>query len=585
MVSEAVTSVVATAGGFSGSSSIYYFRIMLVLSITLFLLLFLEVALCYNTHILLHDVTRTAMWIVLWIDSMFITLIIPAIIGSNFLQRITGSKRRNSQQQNLQTSASTSTSSLFGYNINHQLWLRVMGSALGIYGSTTFLYSLDAMVEVIMTQASKSLLNSLLATWISRICAFGLAISSAINGFGSVSLPYTLLVGFLHEPISPKHMASVQEELEKIQSILQVNQYNQNRCSKASTTLTSTAVKSNSTWYESSATITSNGTGTLIRRSVPCTKLIADTSPDRNNNNPNHQYLHNSNISHMHPDTGIPSSREIATMEELYLDLTRELEEMRCIASASSSSTKFWCSRYLFRTLGFIFSMVLMLRLCLAIATINSFSWKSFRTVKKHSLHYGSSPERLDPITRTLRWLVGYNLVSGTQVHMISQGCSLILTFVLSYSQVGNFLYIASEVSKRFYTCCSCIVSLPKYQEVEEFIGRSDPAKQCTRPHPHFIYPNITSIIMGSYFLSCVVVIGTMLPEHYRAPLVYALHGATFSFHPYYFDLIYTLSATITLALFASITRIRRQNSLNRYLHEEFMDSPSKEQRHLDSVC
>ena len=75
-----------------------------------------------------------------------------------------------------------------------------------------------------------------------------------------------------------------------------------------------------------------------------------------------------------------------------------------------------------------------------------------------------------------------------------------------------------------------------------------------------------------------------MLPEEHRAPLVNALHGATFSFHQYYLDLMYTLSATITLILFASITRIRRQNALNRYLYEENMDNITKEQW-LDSVC
>jgi hypothetical protein len=60
--------------------------------------------------------------------------------------------------------------------------------------------------------------------------------------------------------------------------------------------------------------------------------------------------------------------------------------------------------------------------------------------------------------------------------------------------------------------------------------------------------------------------------------------GLPFLSNQYYLDLIYTLSATITLILFASITRIRRQNALNRYLYEENMDNITKEQW-LDSVC
>jgi hypothetical protein len=376
-------------------------------------------------------------------------------------------------------------------------------------------------------------------------------------------------------------MANVQDELEKIQSIFQIIRNHQKPCSKTSTNPVC-AIKCNSIWGDLSATITSNGTGTLIRRSVPSAKLIADASIRNNssNINPNNNKHHEkSNIFHAHFDTTILSRREIATMEELHDDLARELEEMRCIAKASSLSTGCLCSGYFFRTIGFTFSMVLILRLYLATTSIISFSWKRYRTVTKYSLHYGSSPERLDLITRTLTWLAGYNLVSVAQFHNISQGCCLLLTFGLAYTQVGNFLSLASELNKRFSCCCPCIVSKPKYQEVEES------TKQITRPHRRVFYPNITSIIMGSYFLSCVIVIGTTLPEEHRAPLVNALHGATFSFHPYYLDLIYTLSATVTLILFASITRIRRQNALNRYLNDEIMDIVTKEQRHLESVC
>ncbi len=427
---------------FLGSkSNTSYFRIILVLSMTLFLLFFLEVALWNTTDILLvQSFIRTAMWILLWTDSILITYVVPAIIGSNFLQGISGSKRRNAQQK-----------PIFINFLNQNHCLRAIGSVLGIYVSSTFFHSLDTMVAVTYRSTligSPSLLSSLLARLISRICAFGLFISLALNGFGSVSLPFTFLVGFLHEPISTKHMTNVQDELEKIESLFQIHQYHQKRGSKASTNASGT-IKSNSIGGDLSATNTSNGTGTLIRRSTPSTKVIVEASIHNNNSDVNpdndNKHHHNSNIFHAHFDTAMLSSREIATMEELYDDLTKELEEMRCIAKAASSSTNSLCSGYFFRTIGITFSMVLILRLYLATTAIIFFSWKRYRTVKKYSLHYGSSTERLDFITRTLTWVARYNVVSVAQFHNISQGCCLLLTFGLAYTQVGNFLSVASE--------------------------------------------------------------------------------------------------------------------------------------------
>jgi hypothetical protein len=527
------------------NSSGHFFRIMLSLSLFLFFLLILEVMPWHNNRIL-HGFTRSLMLILLWIDAILITLIIPAIIGCNTLQKICGYGKDFQQQQQPQQNHPKNSN-------KRNAILVLLGSTIGIHLSLTFFRSFDTMV-VSNTPSSK-----LLQKIISRICAFGLTISSALNGFGSVSLPYSFLVGYFHEPISPRHIANAEEELQKIHSLLQY----QKRCSST------TAASSSNKWFESTTS-----TSTLIRRSVPSSKL------DNDNNNSKPCCSSDTNN----------HDREIATIEELYEDLTRELEEMRSIAkaSSSSSSSNILCSGHLFQLLGVMFSMVLILRLCLATTTILSFSWRKYRTASisnYYSVHYGSAPERLDPITRTLTWLAGHNLVSIEKFHNFSQVVCLIVAFGLSYSQVGNFLRIVFELNRRFHKCFFCIVSRPKGEEVFQESNSTQQQRHYGR-YLYFYYPNIVSIIMGSYFLSCVVVIGTNLPKEFRAPLVYALQGATFSFNPWYLDLIYTISATITLILFASITGIRRQNSMKRYLLDDFMDSTTTaEQRQLDSVC
>jgi len=468
------------------------FRVMLYISLSLFSLLAIE-ATPKSWRIFHVSFLRELMLGLLWSDSIIITMLVPASIGLNVVRQVTNNRKNGNR-------------------------LKVIASAICIFVAYTFFCSFDKLVSLRSIESP-----NLLQRLVSRICAFGLSISSVLNGFGSVSMPHSFLVGNFYEQISQKQISVAEQELQNIESLLEIKRSNSLEDSP-----TRNSSNGSNKW----------GEATLIHR---CVRSKADMA-----NTPILTTTSSAFLNH---------NKELATIAELYEDLERELEEMKCVAKAAEASRSSLGKG--FRFLGFAFSILLIFRLSFAILV--TIRWQNYYG---RNLIYGSSPVKADPITHSLLWLAGHDLLNVEQFHALSQASCLILTLCLSYSQVGNFLQIATELSRRLNKCRSRI----HHRKANDNEKVHTPAATFSG----YVSSGFISIVMGSYFLSCVVVIGTNLPAEFRAPLIYALQGATFSFNPWYTDLLYSLSASIAFLTLVSITGIRQQNSKKRRMLDDF---------------
>lgn len=89
-------------------------------------------------------------------------------------------------------------------------FLTSFGSICGVSSVIVIVCSLGPVV--VKTPSDKSAL-SVIVSW---LCAVGLMISSLMNGFGSVSMPYSCLAGLCLKPVRPEVIAKLEGELKSV---------------------------------------------------------------------------------------------------------------------------------------------------------------------------------------------------------------------------------------------------------------------------------------------------------------------------------------------------------------------------------
>jgi hypothetical protein len=359
----------------------------------------------------------------------------------------------------------------------------------------------------------------------------GLLISSILNGFGSVSLPYTTLSGFFLPDVRPDCITNLYGELKSLRAIL----FNKKNVVKELKVQISSLNTSRST---NQASLTGSS-----GKSFSMSSLLIQNNTNRGFSDLGVELRERRQV----------LNTEISFIEDLVRETTLDLEELKhsqMTATATRTSigkTKLY--------IGLVLSIILLIRLFNAGHSI----FRSLNILSNEDyaprLHKKS---RSDIVTSILFWLSGHHHVSHHQHNMLSQMVSLVLSAVLSVTQVTTFLRTATIVHHRLsrlynnFFCCGSTNA--------NGIGLSSKNYLDQKRNANFFW-RITSALLGCYSLACIVLIKMMLPERFSVAFSMALDETSiFTIHSSAVDTVYFSSAVVSSSIFGILLGIQRQN-------------------------
>lgn len=407
--------------------------------------------------------------------------------------------------------------------------LLALGSFTGILTTLAMLSTIGPMV--VQPPADKD--TTTLSRVISWLCAVGLLLSSLLNGFGSVSLPFTYLSGIFFKTVRPETVTKMSAELRSMQEALAKKRMTVKELSVEITTPTS----ANTTTTTATSSRSSGISGSGGRSSV-ATSFGSISGFGMHNTSTANAF---SDIKEDIKNRRLILQTEIDFLEDLIRETSLDMEEMKysqAMAAAARTNTgriKSW--------VGMVFSVILLLRLFNAgfsIWTSSTVSWKVDSTHKM---------SRNDLVTTALLWLTGRDYISQKRYMMLSQMVSLGLTAVLSFSQVRMFLRTVAVVNRRlssFWKKCWCGTS-----SSGAYFGLFG------------FHSQVIAGFLGCYSVACIVLIKMMLPTKFSDSFSAALgESDIFTIHAAMVDLVFFSSAMISTSILAMLLGIQRQNNL-----------------------
>lgn len=370
--------------------------------------------------------------------------------------------------------------------------------------------------EIITSTLNTS--SYLLQQLLLQITSLGLLLSCIVNGFCSVSFPHSIIIGMYHKPISDEYIFKAQNEIDHISTIIQEKKRLQ-------------YINNNS----NNNTNTDNNNGMIVL------------------------------------------SKEINYLEELLIETYNDIQEMKLIQSIVCKTNKI-TKKYerMYKLFGSILSFILLLRLLYSLSIITS----------------GINNKRkvfVDPITKFLIICLSNNIVTIDQYFIYSQSISLVLSLFLIVSQTTSFINIIRLIVKRFfsyYLCSICSMSshstvvastttsLPSssmHEQVNDISNSLLPfTTNKTTPNAtdmmHQLSDDILCTCLGSYFLSCVIVLKLSIPNTY-SNIFFSSFTTTasttmpFQLNVYTMQSVFIISSIITIFLLGIIHRIHVSNS------------------------
>eukprot|EP00957_Ditylum_brightwellii_P183258 13959256-Ditylum_brightwellii.AAC.1 len=235
-----------------------------------------------------------------------------------------------------------------------------IGTLLGVAYSYLMLNTLGQFVVQTSTKED----HIFLETVISNLSAIGILISSALNGFGCVSLPYSCLSGLYLEDINPESVKKAEVDLQYV-----VKAVEEKRIALAD--------------------LKQNCRSTQSERQVNVSRTFRDCCRPNAEDTTREEAVLGS------------VSSEIHFLETLGQEIHNDIEDMiRDQQSAAMASTLI--GRIMARV-GIVCSIILLVRVASAILAIT----QSVGTDRDSSLSM-----RADPVTLVLIWLIGHDVVS-----------------------------------------------------------------------------------------------------------------------------------------------------------------------------
>jgi len=392
----------------------------------------------------------------------------------------------------------------------------------GVCGVAVVLATVSSLGPLVLRTPSDKGSLSMLVSW---MCAVGLCLSSILNGFGSVSVPYTCLAGRYLKPVRPEIIAKMEGELKNVKEALE---------------------KKKSTVREMTLAIRQGRANTNSGNTRNVYKLASFSDYGE-------ELASRKQI----------MQTEIDFLENLYKDIGEDIDELKHsqMLASLARTTMGRVKSYI----GLVFSVILLVRLASAAVNI----WQSYTMdTDQHKVADG------DIITTILIWLAGHNIVSQGDYAMLSQVVSLGLAAILSFTQVRTFLRTVAAVNRRlnrFYQICysGAPCSSRKAGEGMEELSDHGSYWSSTGFHAHLI-----AAATGCYCLSCIVLIKMMLPYEFCEGLSTALGGMdVFTIHTSAVNTVFACSAGTSAAILGMLFGIQRQNN---YRHTSSMNNKVK---------
>ena len=440
--------------------------------------------------------------------------------------------------QSPSSAVSSSTSSRRNYI------LTLMGSIFGVLTVVIVLRSLGPLVvrsplpntrtsEVSDWPSDSQSSSVSLSVVVSWLCAVGLLLSSILNGFGSVSMPYTFLAGLFLKPVRPETITKLSSELQHLQeavvkkkALLREPTLEATTTPRSSITMSSLSTKQ----HRSSVKSSSSASGAFGG-------IGSDLSDELKHRR---QFL----------------KTEIEFLEDIIKETTMDIDELRYSQTvATNARTGVGRIKSL---IGVAFSVILLVRLFNAGYTI----WTSPGFYASKHNHLGSKKSG-DVVTTLLLWLTGHHYVSAKQYALLSQMVSLTLAAVLSFSQVRFFLRTVTIVNRRltrFYQKLSCGRSS---SSLSSTVTATRGGSSSISTHIVSTHSQVIAGFLGCYSLACIVLIKMMLPEKFSVAFSTALGvDGIFVVNSHVVNWVFFWSAMVSTAVLGVLLSIQRQNTI-----------------------
>lgn len=401
-------------------------------------------------------------------------------------------------------------------------------AAIGALCGIVVAVGLFGTIGPLVVQLSSIKKTSILSRIVSWLCGVGLLISSILNGFGSVSLPYTTLSGFFLEQIRPEYMTKLESNLKNMRKILIEKQ------------------------------------NALKELKVQIPTLNAPRSTNQSSGSPAKtfsmsSFLPKNTTNYGFSDIGGDLKKrremlvtEIAFMEDLVRETALDLEELKHSQMTAAAARTSIGKAKLY--VGLVFSSILVIRLFNAGYSI----FKSYGTL--FSPDYTShvhKKSRSDVVTSIVLWITGHHHFSHNQYNMLSQVISLVLSAVLSFTQLRTFLRTATIVHRRLSRLYKTFFGAG---ENTNALGMSESNLSDQKSTENVLWW-IISALLGCYSLACILSIKILLPERFSVAFSMALEETSiFVIRSSSVDAVFFSSALISSAILGMLLGIQRQN-------------------------
>jgi Abscisic acid G-protein coupled receptor/The Golgi pH Regulator (GPHR) Family N-terminal len=409
---------------------------------------------------------------------------------------------------------------------SHRLWM-IVG---GLIGVITVLVVVGSIGPMVVHTNGMSIL-SILVSW---LCAVGLLISSLLNGFGSVSMPYTCLAGLYLTPVRPEVIMKLEGELQSVREAMARKR---------------TELRDLTVTIRSGGNVTNVGSTTSSSLSSGASSSSAAVSSSR--------WTFGSIGGEVGNRRQVLQT-ELEFLHTLCQDMMADIEELRYSQSISSAART--SMGKLRSYVGLVFSIILLARLGSAAINI----WQSYSTMMLlETSHYQQKVASGDVVTKAIVWLSGHDLVSQKDLTMLSQVVSLGLTALLTFSQARTFFRAMAAVNRRltrFYQNCSCGTS---GHNASLLLTKDSSRLGISGGLMSGLFSQLLAGATGSYFLSCIVLMKMMLPAAFCQDFANAMGGTdVFSIHSYIVNIVFACSAGVSLSILGMLFGIQRQNTL-----------------------
>lgn len=398
--------------------------------------------------------------------------------------------------------------------------LQAVGGCVGVGTVLTALYCIGS--PVVITDDNASVLTRCIAA----LSAIGILLSSVLNGFGSVSMPYHSLRGRYLQEVHPDAISAAEIELDKARSALNDRK---------------------AELHASRPIYVPRGPPTSLPQQQQQHGGLPEWSGDLNTTSGG-GHAGNGNSSHNRNNIEQQRRRkiqnEINFLESLVGELADDVSEMkdaRTIAARARTRMGRFQSM-----VGVAFSLILIARLGCSF-------W--FLTIASP---LQGTDANADLVTEAMVWLMGRGWVDPEHRNTLSELISLCLTAVLSFTQVRFFLKTVNILYRRATNWCYCYHCVKQVRSMDQANNGDRPFHSLVS---EVVIPHMMSSMLSCYCLAASILTKNMLPGQYRSSFSQALDTTHFSTRMYPVHITFVTSALISTTILGILVSIQRQNT------------------------